>query len=161
MSEKSRRATQGAALAALCPDSRGRRFASRAAGHARPTFADLAAMPAWAAFDEAVQKRAAFAAGLLAARSAIDRELSGERLGALAEVVGESFFDAVCAADRPATSDRGLLPLPRPDQLAVHGRDILEAALPAVLRRIVPGAAGNADARCIADRAIEIASVAR
>ncbi len=148
------------ALAAIAPDTRGRRFAARVRGEALPVFDDLVAMPVWGALADADRDRVARAAALIEARPAIDRAIDGVRLAALVEAVTEDVFDAVCALplDNDIASSSQLLP--RPDRLDARGREILARAVPVALARAVPGAAGDARMRRIADAAVMVIGAA-
>jgi hypothetical protein len=65
---------------------------------------------------------------LLDARAAIDGELNGSRLGALAARVGEAQFDRVCdAVIAPALYDRGRTALPDPHMLQPLGEALLQS----------------------------------
>lgn len=149
------------ALAALCPDSRGRRFARRRAGEPAPRFADLAAVPDWITLPSAMQQDVAVAAALIAARPAIDREIDGARLAALAAVAGEALFDRVCSENLTGDMGGAAGTLPRPDLLPMIGARILEAALPPAFGGSYPAAAGDDRALQIAQKAVALATGAR
>lgn len=68
------------------------------------------------------------AVGLLRLRARIDAELSGQRLAALAEAVGEDLFDAICAVDVPAAGpSRSSVPL-TPQLARANGQAVIESA---------------------------------
>jgi hypothetical protein len=138
-----------ATLAEYAPTTRGDRFAKaqsrlRSKSVAKPAqksihktsaFATLKALPTWAGFAKSDQHRIALVAALLQLRPLIDKELSGARLSALAGLVGEERFDAICAEkiDPTWSAKDALSTLPAPSQLLSRGQAILNAALPAGL----------------------------
>ncbi len=65
---------------------------------------------------------------LLDAKPALDTELCGRKLGALADVVGEELFDRICDMDladcAPSASERHL---PQPGLLRPEGETLLAA----------------------------------
>lgn len=140
-----------ALLARHCGQGRGARFARRASGRLAVRFGDLAKLPDWLSASEAQRARIAAAAGLLRHRRAIDAELSGPRLAALAAAVGEPLFDSVCAADVPELA--GAETLPPPERVIAAGAQLLEAALPLALQDRFPGARDDAVARDLLARA--------
>jgi hypothetical protein len=153
MSERTaRRAAQLNALGVV--DTRGTRFANRLAGAEGPTLADLAAVPRWLMLAEDQQARVAMAAGLLRHKSAIQNELSGQKLAALADVVGEDLLDAVSAL--PTVVDSAPNMLPRPEDLVAKGWLTLHRGLPAPFASRFPDAANDADARVIAEAAFDL-----
>jgi len=144
-----------ALLARHCGQGRGARFARRASGQPAVRFGDLAKLPDWLDAPEEQRVRIAAAAGLLRHRRAIDAELSGPRLAALAAAVGEPLFDAVCEADVPEIA--GAEKLPPPERVLASGTQLLEAALPLALQDRFPGARDDAVARDLLARAQRIA----
>ena len=109
--------------------SRAERFAKRLRKERLPTFAELGNPPAWVRLVD--EDRGALAAimALLAARPAIDAELSGPSLAELAATVGEDRFDLVCEVD-PALLALPDTPmsLPFPHDLVRRGEELLQAA---------------------------------
>lgn len=83
------------------PRTRGTRWRARAAAQPPASMAGLLSTPAWHRADRDTRARIARAAALIALRPAIDREVRGGPLGALARAAGEPLFDAVCALDMP------------------------------------------------------------
>ncbi|GAA0745340.1 hypothetical protein CA233_20865 [Sphingomonas sp. ABOLD] len=149
------RAAKLALLARHCGQGRGARFARRASGQPPVSFGDLAKLPDWLDAPEAQRARIAAAAGLLRLRRAIDTELSGPRLAALAAAVGEPLFDAVCEAEVPEIVSAEKLP--SPERVLAVGTQLLEAALPLALQDQFPGARDDAAARGLLARAHAIA----
>ncbi|PVX28369.1 hypothetical protein [Sphingomonas pokkalii] len=142
-------------LARHCPEGRGARFARRAQGRPAVRFGDLAKLPAWLDVPVERRSRIAAAAGLLRYRPAIDAEISGPRLAALAAAVGEALFDAVCEAPVTGTIDADKLP--PPDRVIEAGALLLEAGLPLALRDQFPGARDDGVARDLLAKAHRIA----
>ncbi|WP_139810006.1 hypothetical protein [Sphingomonas azotifigens] len=142
-------------VARHCGQGRGARFARRARGQSVVCFGDLAKLPDWLDAPEAQRARIAAAAGLLRHRRAIDAELSGPRLAALAAAVGEPLFDTVCEAEVPEMV--GAEKLPPPERVLAAGRQLLEAALPLALQDQFSGARDDAVARDLLVRAHAIA----
>ena len=128
---------------------RAARFARRMAGEAEPAFADCQRLRQ---IDRIAKgRRAAIAelAALLDARAAIDRELIGGRLGALAARVGEAQFDRVCAAViTPALYDRGRAALPDPQMLLPLGEALLQCHQRSVDALLLAQIAADIDAAC-------------
>lgn len=129
------RAGQSAARCAMS-DAGGRhdislraaRFARRFAGTADPAFADCQRLRQIARIVEARREVIAELVALLDARPAIDAELNGNRLGALASRVGEAQFDHVCdAVIAPPLYDRGRAALPDPHMLRSLGEALLQS----------------------------------
>jgi hypothetical protein len=147
-----RRAAQLDALGVA--DTRGSRFANRMAGVANPTFTDLAAVARWLMLPSDEQARVAMAAGLLQHKNALDRELSGQKLAALADVIGEDLVDAVAAL--PSEESVETNSLPPPETLVAEGWSILHRGLPDPFVTRFPQAANDADARARAETAFEL-----
>lgn len=98
-------------------------------GAASPSFADVANPPAWARSEGDDRAQLAKTIALLASRAAIDSELNGARLAALAEAVGEDSFDQICEADVLDVTIADIpAALPRPEELERLGSDMLAAA---------------------------------
>jgi hypothetical protein len=123
------------ALNRIMPVSRSARFLRRQSQPSTkaeaPDWATLIALPRWTICNPSDQNRIAMIAALLYARRQIDQELSGQTLSALAALVGENAFDAICDApidqDWPQLADG---PLPAPAQLLPLGMRLLQASLP-------------------------------
>lgn len=121
-------------------ESRGSRFARRKglAPQARPlpTLADMINLPEWRLCDENIIGDIAAVTALLHFRHALDHELSGKRLRAICESVGEYNYDLACAAPIPASKLIADVEskLPSPDQLKLIGQAMLDRALPATMR---------------------------
>lgn len=147
-----RRAAQLQALGVK--DTRGSRFANRIAGVAGPSLSDLAAVPRWLMLPKEQQTKMAMAAGLLPHKNALDRELSGQKLSALANVFGEDLVDAVAALPSAVSSEHGSLPTP--ETLISEGWSILHRGLPTPFAGRFPNAANDADARSIAEKAFDL-----
>ncbi len=95
--------------------------------------ADLTALPDWILLDDDAQVQVGLAAAILDARGAIDRELSGARLAAIAELVGDGCFERLCELPLPDNArSEAPMRLPRPEDLAETGRRLRLAALPGV-----------------------------
>lgn len=152
-----RRAAQLAALG--LQDTRGQRFASALEGAKKPSFADLAAVPRWLMLPPEGQAKVAVVAALIEHRTALANELSGSKLAAIADMVGEDILDAVFAIE--ADSDDCInSALPRPDQIEAAGWDILHRGLPLALSHRFPAAANDASSRLRAETAFDLAGVA-
>jgi hypothetical protein len=135
---------------------RGHRYGSRATrfkqclaasderAHTLLDFDTLAALPDWALFDDARQIMVGLGAAILDERGAIDRELSGERLAAIAALVGDDIFDRLCDWPLPnSISVNATGHLPRPEDFSTIGANLRRWAMPASLRK---EAISNADA---------------
>jgi hypothetical protein len=147
-----RRAAQLEALGVA--DTRGSRFANRMAGTAAPTFADLTAVPRWLMLPPEEQVRVAMAAGLLQHKTALDRELSGQKLAALVGVFGEALVDAVAAL--PTVESTETNSLPPPEKMVADGWSILHRGLPAPFAARFPQATNDTDARTLAETAFDL-----
>jgi hypothetical protein len=146
-----------AAFAAVTNDSRGARFLRRQSREADVTLSlsDVATMPRWVFEPAETAGQIATIAALLTYRAVLDQELSGPRLRALGEAVGETCFDLACEAPRPAPSL--MLPsdaeLPPPETLVDRGWSMLSQGLPVAMAHQFPGAKGNADMAALAELA--------
>lgn len=154
---------------------RGHRFGGRAArfrslrqgasseGIAEPDFACVAALPDWVLADNERQRLVGVAAAILYKRDAIERELSGGRLAAIAALVGDDLFERLC--DHPLPEDAGVaetVRLPRPEDFVAIGEELRRAALPDPLRETEPTVVDAAKARTycgIAARIVETADI--
>lgn len=136
-----------AAFAAVTSNSRGARFLRRQAGEYAPSLSlfDIAHMPRWVLEPAETAAMIAKVAALLHYRAVLDQEISGTRLRAVGDVVGEGCFDLACEAPRPDA--HLMLPadseLPRPETLLDHGWSILSRGLPVSMASQFPGAQGN------------------
>ncbi len=109
--------------------ARAQRFAARLRGESLPTFNDLASPPDWSVAEQERHSELVTIVGLLHARPAIDAELNGGRLGALAAFVGEDLFDVVCDADIGQLRAEFLTDdLPTPVELLEQGEELVERA---------------------------------
>jgi hypothetical protein len=142
---------RSAALREKLAKIRGHRFGSRAARFrdrqrdrlepssvatptVEPDFSAVAALPDWALLDDAAQTKIGLAAAILQARGAIDRELSGERLAAIAAVVGDALFEQLCDCELPDAWSGNGSRLPRPEDLPAIGAGLCHRAMPRGLR---------------------------
>jgi hypothetical protein len=117
-------------------------------------FPTIALLPDWIVAADDVQHLIAKAAAILYHQSAIQQELSGAKLAALATVVGEALFDHLCDCDLPDTvGPLGANDLPRPEDLLSIGRNYMDRAMPRELSGRVAGATGDAQARALSDAA--------
>ena len=130
-------------------ESRSARFARRVANtpgtKAPPTLADIVNLPDWILCDAHLADDIAAVTALLHFRYAIDRELSGEKLRAICEVVGEVHYDLVCEAPLPPgglMADKKVK-LPPPERLSALGREMLERSLPAAMANQANKACGD------------------
>lgn len=118
--------SDAAAPSELSP--RAARFARRIAGEAEPAFADWQRLRLIDRMVAGRREAIAELAVLLDARAAIDGELNGGRLGALAARVGEAQFDRVCdVVIDQALYDRGSAALPDPQMLLPLGTALLQS----------------------------------
>lgn len=136
------RAAESAGMAA----TRASRFAARAEHRpaARVPLAELRRWPAWPGLDDAELERFWRIAALVAARDALPEMIDGATLRAYAEPVGEAAFEAVL--DLPPG---GAAPLAPAANLAQHGRQVAERALPPALAAVM-GLGSVADAEAAA-----------
>lgn len=112
------------AIEAITP--RAARFASRLRGDHVPTFAELVRQTQADRSAAENGARVAMVLGLLQAKPALDRELSGARLQAYAELIGDDLLDALRDADVDAVDDDIFVPdLPSAAALAPHGEYLL------------------------------------
>ncbi len=145
------------ALGASFSESRGSRFAclTGIANDAKPmpTLADLVNLPDWILCDADMVDDIAAVTALLHFRPVIDRELSGTRLRAICECVGEGNYDLACEAPIPATeliADTETK-LPTPDQLNAVGRAMLNQALPITMVATVSEASGDSKMKALSN----------
>jgi hypothetical protein len=145
------------ALGAAFADSRGARFARGKglvdAGKTPPTLADLINLPDWILCDEAMAGDIASVTALLHYRRAIDHELSGTRLRAICDHVGEDNYDLACEAPTPPAElmagDNAFLPAP--EQLKVIGQSMLDRALPVAMQSRAPAACDDAPMKTLSN----------
>lgn len=134
--------------------ARAARFARRIAGEAEPAFADWQRLRQINRVTESRRDAIAELVALLDARAAIDRELNGSRLGALAARVGEAQFDRVCdAVIAPALYDRGRTALPDPHMLLPLGEALLQCLQRSADAMQLARIAATIDAACTQSRA--------
>jgi hypothetical protein len=129
--------------------ARAARFACRIAGDSEPAFADWQRQRRIDRLIEGHRHAIAELVALLDARPAIDAELNGTRLGALASHVGEAQFDLVCdAALATAIYERGSGALPDPHMLQALGEAILQNHQRSVDALQLARIAADIDATC-------------
>jgi hypothetical protein len=121
-------------------------------------FADIAQLPVWLSWSNEEQEQLAKSAAILQHIRAIDQELSGPRLAAIAQTVSDDIFDQLCNAAHMIVDDSNEWPtrLPRPEDLTKIGMDILYSSLPTILSHRFPGAEGNAQATALTNLAAGI-----
>jgi hypothetical protein len=145
------------ALGTSCVESRGNRFARRMGltrqGQTLPNFSDIMNLPDWMLCEGNIVSDIAAVTALLHFRHAIDQELSGKRLRAICDSVGESNFDIACAAPLPALELMAdvATELPSPDQLRPIGQTMLNDALPARIRPCCKDSCADANMRILSD----------
>lgn len=153
MSERvARRQARLAALMQKRPSGRGQRFARRSAGEIPACLGDLTELPDWTLLPSDKQARVARIAGLMLHRAAIDSELSGARLSALASALDEDVFDAACAAE-VAPDFSGASELPTAKEVVERGWAALHGSLPDSL------GGGKAEAVAVAAEAHRVAQL--
>jgi hypothetical protein len=117
-------------------------------------FAGVASLPDWIVADHERQHLIGLAAAILQERDAIERELSGDRLAAIAALVGEDLFERLCDIPLPDTIDSvSAARLRRPEDFAAIGAELRRSAMPAPLRNADVTDANAAKARLFCDRA--------
>lgn len=97
--------------------SRGARYLARRRGERGRSFAALCAAPRWPVLEEEARIRIGAVALLLTARSALAREIDGDRLRAYADIVGFPVLERMLAQ-----GGRGDAPLPSAEELADAAR---------------------------------------
>jgi hypothetical protein len=161
-----RSASLRAKLALIRGHSHGRRasfFRDHKLGEAGndPDIAMLVALPDWIALMPAEQARLAIAVAVLLHRPAIDQLLSGNKLAALSDAIGENLFDDLCDYSLPASiSIMCSNHLPRPEDLEAIGREHMLRAIPTSLAARFPGAAGDDQAALLCTIAAQLFSKA-
>jgi hypothetical protein len=150
------------ALGTSFSQSRGTRFAQRLKAdkdaHYPPTLADLVNLPDWILCDSDLVDCIAAVTALLHFRYAIDHELSGIKLRAICDTVGEVQYDLACEAPLPPEE---LLSdpeerLPSPDKLILIGREMLNKALPIAMESSVSSACNDIKMRQLSNIATAI-----
>ncbi len=108
---------------------RAQRLSLRLAGETPPEFSALAEIPEWT-LANIDRDHLALACALICNRPLIDREISGQKLASLAEMVGPELFDQICDVELPAslTVDSSTGGLPPPHVLTDQGRALLDKA---------------------------------
>jgi hypothetical protein len=141
-------------------ESRGSRFARRKTNgmKAKPKLADIVNLPDWILCAPAMVNDIAAVTALLHFRHAIDQELSGPKLRAICDTVGEAYYDLACETCLPPEN---LLAdvnakLPSPDQMIGMGRDMLDQALPLAMAPKVNKAYGDMNMRHLSNLATAI-----
>jgi hypothetical protein len=125
------------------------RHSNAKTGPAPLSFSDVAAIPDWLSWDSDSRCELALASAILYHRPAIDRELSGVKLGALADRIGREIFDHLCNEELDETINPGFLSeqFPRPEDLDDIGERLLSASLPKTFCSAFPAATGDEQAR--------------
>jgi hypothetical protein len=120
-------------------------------------FGCVASVPDWIVADPDRQHMIGLAAAILQERDAIERELSGDRLAAIAALVGNDLFEQLCDLSLPEDIESGCSGrLPRPEDFAIIGAALRRAAMPAALRDGQPGDLDPAKARMLCDQAADL-----
>ena len=148
---KRRSAGLRANLCAIAPMEtryRSAKFRRILSGETSPAirFADIAILPEWISLADDARDMLAISVAVLHHNRAIDMELSGARLAAIAETIGDVLFDQLCqaASTIPAIADAGPTRLPRPEDLQHIGMAMMREGLPATLSHQYPQACSNA-----------------
>lgn len=106
--------------------ARAQRFVQRLNRLPEPSFADLQRKRTFDRINTEMGESIAALIALLDARPALDSELNGSRLQAMALAVGEDRFDRLCNAEIPdPIYQRGATTLPSVDALVQHGEALL------------------------------------
>lgn len=130
--------------------ARASRFARRLRGERDLTFAEHQRHAAASRHATENGESLLFVLALLAARPALDRELSGARLAAIAALIGDDLLDAVRDADLSAIAPEVFDDaLPPPLALARHGD------------RLLSQVAVNPDLAALADIAVTLVRTAK
>jgi hypothetical protein len=108
-------------------------------------FNSIAALPDWVLWHDDQKRHLAKIIALLLHRPAIDKELSGAKLSALAETVGTSVFEQLC--DCTDVIDNQQIDLPRPEDLADIGYKQMQLAISPTFSDRFADAAGDENAR--------------
>jgi hypothetical protein len=121
-------------------------------------FDDVVSIPDWLAWTQTERDRLAIVVAILLNRPAIDQELSGAKLAALALAVGQDLFDELCnsSADHMLDWQDKSHRLPRPEDLRSIGEGLMHNGLPKTLSRAFPGASGDVGARAMVEQATKI-----
>lgn len=102
--------------------------------HENQSFDSVASLPDWIVLDTETQNLIGVCAAVLNERSAIDRELSGERLSAISAIVGDGLFEDLCEVSLPPQTDKvqntNLVPrLSRPEDFTAIGQELRAKAM--------------------------------
>lgn len=97
--------------------------------HENQSFDCVASLPDWIVLDTVTQDLIGVCAAILNERSAIDRELSGERLSAISAIVGNALFEDLCEVSLPPQTDKvqnvDFIPrLSRPEDFTAIGQEL-------------------------------------
>jgi hypothetical protein len=122
---------------------------------AQLAFRDIAALPDWLLALPDAQARLPKIVALLFHRPAIDHELSGSKLAALSDAVGEALFDRICEVQLPDTVACSAI-FPRPEDLDSIGRDLMNRAIPEAFAARFSGAVGDQNAAIFCALAAQI-----
>jgi hypothetical protein len=147
------------ALGGSAEHSRGTRFARRVGlvdGAApQPTLADMINLPDWILCDADMVGDIAALTALLHFRGAIDQELSGTKLRAICDCVGEGNYDLACSAPIPTVElvADSEAKLPLPEQLKGIGQTMLNRALPMTMASTISEACSDSNMRCLSNTA--------
>ncbi len=137
----------------IYPSSRGQYFRHMfiSEGPAPLAFSDVSALPHWLSWSLENRDSLSLATAILYHRPAIERELSGAKLGALADKVGPSIFDHLCNEEFDDTINIGFLSnqLPRPEDLPGIGDRLMYSSLPAAFAQTFPAATGDKEANIL------------
>jgi hypothetical protein len=128
-----------------------------------PTFADMINLPDWILCEDVIVGDIAAVTALLHFRYAIDRELSGTRLRAICECVGEGNYDLACEAPIPTLEliADAETKLPSPDQLRAIGQTMLDRALPVTMASTISEACGDINMRQLSNIATALVTAHR
>ncbi len=147
---QSRSAALRANLSAIAPVEtryRSAKFRRALSGETAPAirFADIAILPQWLSLSDDARNQLAISVAILHHKCAIDMELSGARLAAIAETIGDALFDHLCdaAGNISAIAQDGPTRLPRPEDFQQVGMTMMLEGLPAALSHRYPQARGN------------------
>lgn len=108
-------------------------------------FADIAILPEWISWDDDARDILAKSVAILHHKCAIDMELSGARLAAISEIIGDELFDQLTNPTNTVSAMVQNAParLPRPEDLHHIGMALMMEGLPASLAHRFPSACGN------------------
>jgi hypothetical protein len=155
------------ALRGSAEHSRGSRFARRVGlvdgATPQPTLADMINLPDWILCDADMVGDIAAVTALLHFRGAIDQELSGAKLRAICDCLGEDNYDLACSAPLPMAEliANPETKLPSPDQLQGIGQAMLNRALPVTMASAVSEACGDSNMRHLSNIATALVMARR